>query len=150
MASAAASPLDRTTTGSSDDIDRIRERVNERLANPLAGYTHEELASMGEEFARRYIARPYDDDIAAFRLGAVCAQDPTRSDSVAGLSDRDRDILREEFTNRWKQPRLLYLLIVVCSICATVQGMGQWYSVKQYEAYHSPFRPPLTLRPSAW
>jgi hypothetical protein len=60
-----------------------------------------------------------------FRLGAPFAQknrDLKDSHRVAGLNGRDRDIPKEEDTNRWKQPRLL--LIIVCSVCAAVQGMG--------------------------
>jgi hypothetical protein len=108
MAATGDAPRDRTTGSFSDDVqmwrrtaDGLRQQLSSRLANPLAGYSRAELADMGEEWARKYIVRPYDDDIAAFRLGAMCAQDPERSDSVPGLSERDRDILREEFSNQW-------------------------------------------------
>jgi hypothetical protein len=132
MAAADNAPLHRATAGSGEDMqmwrstaDQLRQQLDARLANPLAGYSHAALADMGEAWARRHLARPYDDDIAAFRLGAMCAQDSTRSSSVAGLSERERDNLRDEFMRRWRQPRLLYLLIAVCSVGAAVQGMGK-------------------------
>ncbi len=153
MAAAVNAPHHRATAGSGEDMemwrstaDRLRQQLDARLANPLAGYSHAELADMGEAWARRHIVRPYDDDIAAFRLGAVCAQDSTRSSSVAGLSERDRDILRDEFMRRWKQPCLLYILIAVCSVGAAAQGMGKQSShlsdhqiVSYFPASHFPF-----------
>ncbi len=106
--------------------DRLRQDLNATLANPLAGYSHAELADMGEVYARKFVNGADDADVEAFRLGAMCAQDPTQYASVAGLGERDREVMHEEFTRRWKQPRLLYLVIVLCSTCAAVQGMGQY------------------------
>lgn len=103
--------------------DRVRQNLNAKLSNPLAGYSHAELQEMGEAYARKYQVGD-QEDIDAFRIGAICAQDPARFDSVPGISDMDRDIMRREFTNRWSQPKLLYLVIVLCSTCAAVQGMG--------------------------
>jgi hypothetical protein len=105
--------------------DRLRQDLNATLANPLAGYSHVELADMGEAYARKFVHGADDADVEAFRLGAMCAQDPAQYASVAGLGQRDREVMHEEFTRRWKQPRLLYLVIVLCSTCAAVQGMGQ-------------------------
>ncbi len=94
-----------------------------RLASPLAGYSHDELEMMGEAYARKYRLGD-EDDVRAFRQGAVCAQDPTKHREYDGLSEADQTIMEEEFARRWHQPRLLYLVIVLCSTCAAVQGMG--------------------------
>ncbi len=94
-----------------------------RLTNPLAGYSHDELETMGEAYARKYRLGD-EDDIRAFRQGAVCAQDPTKHAEYDALSEADQRIMEEEFARRWHQPRLLYLVIVLCSTCAAVQGMG--------------------------
>ncbi|KAI9888221.1 MAG: hypothetical protein M1814_000957 [Vezdaea aestivalis] len=102
----------------------VRQNLNAKLANPLAGYSHAELEAMGEAYARKHAVGD-DSDIAAFRAGAVCAQNPMRFDRVASLTDADKEIMSKEFSNRWSQPRLLYLVIVLCSTCAAVQGMDE-------------------------
>jgi hypothetical protein len=33
-------------------------------------------------------------------------------------------VLDKEYTNKWSQPFILYLVIVLCSTCAAVQGMA--------------------------
>ena len=64
------------------------------------------------------------EDIRAFQKGAVLAQDPTKYTSVEGLTAEELAILEKEFTNRWSQPKLMYIVIILCSMCAAVQGMG--------------------------
>lgn len=65
-----------------------------------------------------------EEDIRAFELGAVLAQAPEKYESVEGLTEKELEVLRKEFTNRWSQPRLMYLVIMLCSLSAAVQGMG--------------------------
>ena len=113
---------------SSNAVVDVRQNLNAKLANPLAGYSHAELEAMGEAYARKHAVGD-DTDIAAFRAGAVCAQNPNRFDRVAALSDVDKEIMSKEFSSRWSQPRLLYLVIVLCSTCAAVQGMGEFFSI---------------------
>lgn len=57
--------------------------------------------------------------------GALVAQNPLGIDTISELDDADRQILREETTHRWKQPRTLYLTIVLNSIAAAIQGWDQ-------------------------
>jgi hypothetical protein len=94
-----------------------------RLANPLAGKTYAELERMGKLYAEKHQLGE-EEDIRAFQKGACLAQDPQRYSHVAGLTGQELDVLAREFTHRWSQPRLLYLVIVLCSTCAAVQGMG--------------------------
>lgn len=105
--------------------ERARRNVNAKLANPLAGMSHSTLENMGATYARKHQVGD-ETDIRAFRLGACLAQDPTKYDSVAGLTEQELEVLRKEFTNRWSQKPLLYLVILLCSTCAAVQGMGKW------------------------
>lgn len=105
--------------------ERARRNVNAKLANPLAGMSHATLENMGATYARKHQVGD-DEDIRAFKLGACLAQDPTKYDSIAGLTEQELEVLRKEFTNRWSQPRLLYVVILLCSTCAAVQGMGKW------------------------
>jgi hypothetical protein len=104
--------------------DRARRNLNAKLANPLAGLSHETLIKRGGQYARKYQIGD-EEDIRAFELGAVLAQAPEQFDNIDGLTLHETDILRREFTNRWSQPRLMYLVIVLCSVCAAVQGMGK-------------------------
>ena len=109
--------------------ERARRNVNAKLANPLAGMSHATLENMGAMYAKKHQVGD-EEDIRAFRLGACLAQDPTKYDSVAGLKEQELEVLRKEFTNRWSQPRLLYVVILLCSTCAAVQGMGKWLSLR--------------------
>jgi len=106
------------------DADQLRANINAKIANPLAGFSHNELAIKGEEYARNnYIG--VEEDIRAFRLGAILAQDPNRHAEVDELSPDEKEVLRKEIESKWSQPKLLYLVIVLCSTCAAVQGMDE-------------------------
>lgn len=104
-----------------------RQRISAKLANPLAGKTLAELEEMGARYAKQHQLGE-EDDIRAFQKGACLAQDPHKFKDVTGLTGQELDVLEKEFSNRWSQPTLLYLVIVLCSTCAAVQGMGQWKS----------------------
>lgn len=101
-----------------------QQRLSAKLANPLAGKTHAELEGMGARYAKQHQLGD-EEDIRAFQKGACLAQDPQKFSDVAGLTGQELDVLQKEFTSRWTQPRLLYLVIVLCSFCAAVQGMGK-------------------------
>lgn len=65
------------------------------------------------------------EDFRAFELGAVLAQNPKAYENVVGLRPEEIEVLRKEFSSRWSQPWLLYLVIILCSTCAAVQGMDE-------------------------
>ncbi|KAL2375268.1 hypothetical protein RJ035_001314 [Blastomyces gilchristii] len=104
--------------------ERARRNLNAKLANPLAGLSHSTLMKRGGRYARQHQIGD-EEDIRAFELGAVLAQAPEKYESVEGLTEKEMKVLREEFTNRWSQPRLMYLVIVLCSLSAAVQGMDE-------------------------
>ncbi|KAI9805450.1 MAG: hypothetical protein M1825_000701 [Sarcosagium campestre] len=110
--------------GSISAAERARRNINAKLANPLAGYSHSELEEMGAAYALKHQVGD-ESDVEAFRQGAVCAQDPFKYDSYQRLNAPDREHMRREFTHKWHQPRLMYLVIVLCSTCAAVQGMDE-------------------------
>jgi len=112
--------------------DQLRANINAKIANPLAGYSHSELSTMGEEFAKKY-AIGDEDDIRAFRIGAILAQDPNRHAEVNGINEEESATLSREISHRWSQPKLLYLVIILCSTCAAVQGMGRFLLVTNFE-----------------
>jgi len=104
--------------------DRARRNVNMKINNPLDGYTESELRVMGSNYAKMHaIAEP--DDIRAFELGAILAQHPEDFRRISNhASQEEMAVLEKEYASRWSQPAILYLVIVLCSTCAAVQGMG--------------------------
>lgn len=104
-----------------------RRRLNDvaKLANPLAGISHDELEQMGDRYSRQHQMGD-DEDIRAFKKGACLAQDPQKFASVTGLTEQEMVVLDKEITKRWSQPKLLYVVIILCSTCAAVQGMGMY------------------------
>ena len=110
--------------------DQLRANINAKIANPLAGFSHDQLAARGEEYERRFQIGD-EEDIRAIRLGAILVQDPNRHNEVLGITEEESATLTGEITNRWSQPRLMYLVIILCSTCAAVQGMGKslfWFA----------------------
>ena len=100
------------------------QNMNAKLANPLAGFSKEELRIKGREYAIAH-SLTNEEDVRAFEFGAILAQDPERFEDIQDISAKDMEVLKKESTNRWSQPKLLYLIIVLCSTCAAVQGMGK-------------------------
>ncbi|KAF2154313.1 MFS sugar transporter [Myriangium duriaei CBS 260.36] len=101
-----------------------RKKMNALLANPLRGYSHQELRNMGKAYALDH-ALVEPEDLRAFQIGAVLAQNPKAWETVEGLREEEKEVLRAEQTHRWSQPKLLYLVIILCSTCAAVQGMDE-------------------------
>lgn len=106
--------------------ERVRRNLNAKLANPLAGYSHNELKLQGLRFSITHQMGD-EEDIRAFEMGAVLAQAPEKFEEIEDLTEEELHVLRQEFTNRWSQPSLMYVVIVICSISAAVQGMGRFY-----------------------
>lgn len=104
--------------------DRARINAEAKLANPLAGYSHAELRQMARDYVKKYQIGG-EEDIRAFEIGACLAQDPSKHNNVEGLNPQEKEVLGKELSNRWSQPKLMYLVIVLCSVCAAVQGMGE-------------------------
>jgi hypothetical protein len=119
-----AMPRERRSSIASTAADRARRNLNAKLANPLDGYSFAELKGLGREYAKTHaIAEP--EDIRAFELGAVLAQNPEKFEIIRDhCSSEEMTVLEKEFSSRWSQPKLLYLVIILCSTCAAVQGMG--------------------------
>lgn len=111
--------LDEITANDENDL---RQKLNAKLNNPLAGFSHDELGAKGETYCRDNSIGE-EEDIRAFRLGAIIAQDPNKHAECAGLTEDERATLSKEIESKWSQPKLLYLIVVLCSTCAAVQGM---------------------------
>jgi len=113
------------------DVDDAITKANAKLANPLAGLSHEQLMESGAEFARAH-GLGHSEDL--FRKGALAAQDPLAFDSISHFTQAEKDIFRREYTHRWDHPATLYYLVILCSVAAAVQGVSlsarhAWLSV---------------------
>ena len=102
-------------------VDDDLANINAKLANPLAGLSHDQLMNDGAEFARTHGLEHLED---LFRKGALAAQDPVAFNSISHFTDTEKDIFRREFTHRWDHPGTLYYLVILCSVAAAVQGVG--------------------------
>lgn len=103
-------------------IDPAAENINAKLANPLAGIPQDQLLRDGAAFARKHNLSHLENE---FAKGAIVAQDPLGFENLDILTEEEKAVLRREQTHRWSQPFTLYWLVIMCSICAAVQGMDE-------------------------
>lgn len=113
-----------TSQQSVDITTSIRRKRNARLANPLNGIGQDILRIRGENYARRHVSTE-EEDVRAFGLGAILAQNPEHYNGIQGLAEEERAILRNELANKWHQPKEMYLVIALCSMCAATQGADE-------------------------
>ncbi len=89
-----------------------------RIKNPLAGIPRDTLLRDVEQFAQ-------DNDLAditdVLKRGALVAQDPPNFESVEGITEEEKDAIRNEVLHKWRQPKALYFTVILCSIGAAVQ-----------------------------
>ena len=57
--------------------------------------------------------------------GALIAKDPPAFETVPGLTEDEKEAIRNEVLHKWRQPTALYFTIILCSIGAAVQGWDQ-------------------------
>ncbi|GME57125.1 putative sugar transporter protein [Neofusicoccum parvum] len=105
----------------SDEIN-LNSNIEAKIKNPLAGLSKEQLAYQVEEFAKEH---NMTDRLDLLQRGALVAQDPAEFESVPGLTEEEKDALRNEVTHKWRQPKALYFTVILCSIGAAVQGWDQ-------------------------
>ncbi|KFY97533.1 hypothetical protein V498_02004 [Pseudogymnoascus sp. VKM F-4517 (FW-2822)] len=127
--SSASSPLqdddeDERLAGISDEAERTRRKLNLKLANPLGNFSVEKVGDMGEQYCREFTLGEAED-VRAFRLGAMVAKDPNMYREVEGLTEDELQVFSDELEHKWRQPKKLYLVILLCSLCAAVQGMDE-------------------------
>ncbi|KAI1167199.1 hypothetical protein F5B18DRAFT_659266 [Nemania serpens] len=107
-----------------DESKKRRLEASALLENPLAGFSPDQLAQRGENFCKQH-GLTDEEDIRAFRLGAMIAGNMNKYDTIDGLTDREREVLDREITHKWSNPTMLYAVITICSLCAAVQGMDE-------------------------
>ena len=99
-----------------------RNKLNAMFENPLADIPKAQLMKDVDDFCATHELQEYN---AAFRKGALVAQNPHDIQSIEELDDTDRTHLEDEHTHKWRQPKTLYYLVIMCSLCAAVQGMDE-------------------------
>lgn len=57
--------------------------------------------------------------------GALIARDPPSFASVPDITEEEKLAISNEVLHKWRQPKLLYYTIILCSIGAAVQGWDQ-------------------------
>ena len=95
------------------------------LRNPLIGMSQEDVLNDADTFVEEKGLLEYRDE---FRKGALVAQVGNVEDAfetIDGLTEDEKEILRKETTHRWSQPFMLYFLCTLCAGSAIVQGMDQ-------------------------
>ena len=65
------------------------------------------------------------DHIPLVQRGALVAQNPPAFEQIAELEDSEREALRNEILHKWRQPKALYVTVILCSVGAAVQGWDQ-------------------------
>jgi hypothetical protein len=93
-----------------------------RVRNPLVGVPKDQLLANVRSFAREH---GLEDVEPLLVKGALFAQSPALFENIEELEEADRLAIREEFSNRFKLPRALYLTIVLNSVAAAIQGWDQ-------------------------
>jgi hypothetical protein len=89
-----------------------------RIQNPLAGIPRKILMKQVEDFARD---KDMTDILPLLQKGALVAQNPPAFESIDELEPEEREALRNEVIHKWRQPRALYLTVILCSVGAAVQ-----------------------------
>ncbi|KAF8635108.1 hypothetical protein AX15_000546 [Amanita polypyramis BW_CC] len=94
----------------------------DRIQNPLYGIPKGKLLRQVEKFAQE---RDLEDILPELQKGALLAQNPKDFENMPELDEADKEIIRRETTHKWRQPKDLYLTVVICSLAAAVQGWDQ-------------------------
>jgi len=89
-----------------------------RIQNPLAGLSRNALLARVDEFAEE---QGLTDIVPLLRKGALVAQDPTIFESIEDLELTELEALRNETLHKWRQPKALYMTVILCSVGACVQ-----------------------------
>ncbi|KAG8164093.1 hypothetical protein KVR01_006011 [Diaporthe batatas] len=116
--------VDQTASATDEDL-RQRQDASARMENPLGGFSREQVTRLAEDFCAKH-GFTDDEDLRVFKLGAAIAGNDFQWDTIDGLRDDEKVALRTEVDHKWRaNPMKLYGVIVVCALCAAVQGMDE-------------------------
>ena len=96
--------------------------MSAKIKNPLAHVPQEQLIRDVEKFAKDFDLVDLTPELVK---GALVAKNPPAFESVEGLTEGEKEAIRNEVLHKWRQPKALYFTIILCSIGAAVQGWDQ-------------------------
>lgn len=77
----------------------LSNNISARIKNPLQGKTQGELFEDVEAFTAQYGLQDITDLV---KKGALVAQNPAEFENVSGLTDDERNVLRDEVVHKWR------------------------------------------------
>ncbi|KAL8916574.1 MAG: hypothetical protein Q9208_008445 [Pyrenodesmia sp. 3 TL-2023] len=122
-------------SGEKDGKARQQSVVNTKLQNPLAEMSYDELMADVLQFAEEHQLQHALDDL---QKGALVAQKRSEFEKMDRLTDDDKTLIREEKLHRWRQPKMMYYMTILCAGSAIVQGMDQ-SAVNGAQAFYFPY-----------
>ncbi|GAA5874477.1 hypothetical protein JCM8547_007372 [Rhodosporidiobolus lusitaniae] len=93
------------------------------LSNPLSGKDDDDLRRDVDDFMERHQLDAGMHDLLI--KAAFVARDRDNFEHVALLNEDEKQVLREEHTHRFRQSKMLYYQVFMCSMAAVVQGMDE-------------------------
>ena len=78
-----------------------------------------------EDVQRFAEAQSLTDHLDVLQKVAIILQGETTIDSVPNITVNEKQALHDETERKWRQPRMLYFTVTVCSIGAIEQGWAQ-------------------------
>lgn len=107
--------------GQPERVD-LNNNLSAKIKNPLAHVPHNELVADVENFAKEH---GLVEMTPLLIRGAFVAKDPPNFESVEGITEDEKEAIRNEVLHKWRQPKALYFTIILCSVGAAVQGWDQ-------------------------
>ncbi|KAL8831804.1 MAG: hypothetical protein Q9191_000659 [Dirinaria sp. TL-2023a] len=98
----------------------LNRNIEALIENPLVHLTPEQLQRDVRHFAR---TSRLEDHLELLMKGALIAKDPQYFDAIPGVTDYEKEALRDDRVRRFRQPLALYLTIIICSIGAAVHSL---------------------------
>jgi hypothetical protein len=88
------------------------------IINHLAHVSKQELFDRVDAFVA---TKGMTEQISLIRKGALIARDPKNYELLEDLNEEEKTVIRNETLHKWRQPRALYLTVIICSVAAAVQ-----------------------------
>ncbi|KAF4552812.1 Sugar (and other) transporter-like protein 15 [Elsinoe fawcettii] len=114
---------EKLTDSDNDHVTERRESVALNIVqNPLKRTTRSQAATNAENFAKD---NGLAEHAALFGRAALVARDPDTFESIAELTEEERNALIYEREHKWHGPTMLWYSIALCAVGAATQGWDQ-------------------------
>ncbi|KAH8176562.1 sugar transporter domain-containing protein [Sarocladium implicatum] len=111
------------TTKSVPEIENApKEQMIEDVQDSSSGLS---INSLTRDVEHLCTSMALSDHLDLFKRAVLVAQQPRDFESISGLSELDKGILREEISRKWHHPKKLWFTIGICSLGAAVHGWDQ-------------------------